>query len=128
MAMSASPEPRRLSLELLPPPADYHSRSPLPSKAAKNEALAAGEDDDRFRTPTTEESRLNSTPTTCPPPPVKIKRGVGCKRKLSELEFFKVEADEIERLFRPRDLQCVRRRRGNICHEERETSSSLSSV
>ncbi|KAL0918287.1 hypothetical protein M5K25_010286 [Dendrobium thyrsiflorum] len=127
MAMSASPEPRRLSLELLPPPADYHSRSPLPSKAAKNEAAAA-EDDDRFRTPTTEESRLNSTPTTCPPPPVKIKRAVGCKRKLSELEFFKVEADEIERLFRPRDLQCVRRRRGNLCHEERETSSSLSSV
>lgn len=126
MAMSASPEPRRAPLELLPAPADYHGRSPLPSKAAKNEAA---EDDDQFRTPTTEESRLNSAPTTCPPPPAKMKRAAGCKRKLSELEFFKVEADEIERLFRPRDLQSsVRRRRGNVCLEERETSSSLSSA
>ncbi|KAK8957826.1 hypothetical protein KSP39_PZI000630 [Platanthera zijinensis] len=134
MAMSASPEPRQIL-----PSADFRSLScaspppPPPSRPAIGaEGEAAKDAGDQFRTPTTEESRLNSTPTTCPPPPVKARRLLGCKRKLSELEFFKIEAEEMERLFRPRDLMCVRMRiagRGDACLEDqREAASSLSSV
>ncbi|KAI0500574.1 hypothetical protein KFK09_018788 [Dendrobium nobile] len=66
--------------------------TPLSNKSKK-------EEEDSFSTPTTAESRLNSVPSTCPPPPRKPKRVVVFKRKLTKLQFYKVEEQEIEQLF-----------------------------
>ncbi|KAG0453102.1 hypothetical protein HPP92_025766 [Vanilla planifolia] len=120
--MSASPELSRMPPEMGLRAALDGSASPLPFRAVEKQ-------EEEFRTPTTEESRLNSVPTTCPPPPMKARRVAGCKRKLSEMEFFKVEAEEIERLFRPRTAASpLRRMQAGRRREESDSTSSLSCV
>ncbi|XP_008780172.1 cyclin-dependent protein kinase inhibitor SMR1-like [Phoenix dactylifera] len=62
------------------------------------------EEDDECRTPTSKESKLPSTPRSCPPAPRKPRRVVSCKRRLvEEVEVIMVGAEELERLFRRRD-------------------------
>ncbi|PKA58810.1 hypothetical protein AXF42_Ash000903 [Apostasia shenzhenica] len=151
LPMSSSPE----LVEAPPLPADHRAdheyescQTASPSKDLKPKEEQEEEDNkDCFNTPTAEESRLSSAPSTCPPPPRKPSRAVGCKRKLSEIAFFRVEAGDIERLFRPRHADRAppikspsgRRRKLNdddhdIREEEEEeddesdASSSLSSL
>ena len=54
-----------------------------------------------FHTPQSKENKIPEVVLSRPPPAPKKQRPVAvlCKRKLSELEFFKVEAEEIDRLF-----------------------------
>ncbi|KAH7669541.1 hypothetical protein IHE45_11G084900 [Dioscorea alata] len=54
-----------------------------------------------YRTPQSKENKIPEVGLSCPPPAPKKPRPVAvlCKRKLSELEFFKVEAEEMDRLF-----------------------------
>ncbi|KAJ0966658.1 hypothetical protein J5N97_023575 [Dioscorea zingiberensis] len=57
--------------------------------------------DHGYHTPQSKESKIPEVLWSCPPPAPKKRRPVTllCKRRLSETEFFKVEAEEIDRLF-----------------------------
>ncbi|KAG0502921.1 hypothetical protein HPP92_002993 [Vanilla planifolia] len=98
--MSASQGPPLLAAELpepqpspLHPAKDDHKDQSKPVPDPTSSPLM-------FSTPLAEEYRLRSAPSICPPPPKKHRCAVRCRRKLlSELEFFEVEAEEIERLF-----------------------------
>ncbi|KAG1362613.1 cyclin-dependent protein kinase inhibitor SMR1 [Cocos nucifera] len=99
--MSATPEFSRVSSEfVLHPiitmfPVEHHNIT-VP--------LVNSEDEGReCRTPTSEESRLPTVPSSCPPAPKKPRKVLLCKRRLPELELFSARLEEIELWFRQTD-------------------------
>ncbi|XP_008803458.2 cyclin-dependent protein kinase inhibitor SMR1-like [Phoenix dactylifera] len=77
---------------------------------------------DECRTPTSEESKIPPVPSSCPPAPKKPRQVLLCKRRLSELELFGAQVEEIELWFRQRDrpatvpsLSCRSKKRKRRC-------------
>ncbi|KAJ4837385.1 hypothetical protein Tsubulata_029282 [Turnera subulata] len=71
------------------------------SNFIKQETTTCGVDvdGDGCRTPTSEEHKIPAI-LSCPPAPRKPRRGVSCKRKLSEFDFFEiVKREEVDRFF-----------------------------
>ncbi|KAH7691708.1 hypothetical protein IHE45_01G016300 [Dioscorea alata] len=64
-------------------------------------------DNNACHTPESKECRIPMISGSCPPPaPKKPKRmTVLCKRRLSELEVFKIESEELEKLFMPHSVK-----------------------
>ncbi|KAG1361339.1 cyclin-dependent protein kinase inhibitor SMR1 [Cocos nucifera] len=104
--MSASPELTGARPEFVLRPiattvrsAEDRGDKPSPSK---------DEEEEECRTPTSKESKLPSTPKSCPPAPRKPRRVPWCKRiRPQDLEVITVGAEELERLFRRRDERYV---------------------
>lgn len=89
--MAASPELRRL-----PSPAELEPR-PLPAP----EQSGGGGGGEGYNTPATKESAIPAI-TSCPPAPRKKRRlEISCKRRLLDLELFRVGPELMELLFRP---------------------------
>ncbi|TKY51722.1 hypothetical protein E2542_SST23241 [Spatholobus suberectus] len=71
------------------------------TRAETQNDVAAADEDESYRTPTSKESRIPAI-LTCPPAPRKPRAFVGCKRKLlDEFQFFEVpNKEDMDAFFR----------------------------
>ncbi|KAJ0963566.1 hypothetical protein J5N97_028688 [Dioscorea zingiberensis] len=114
--MSASPELTKAPHELSPwrirvtgRVVESHGKkmaSPSPSPSPSSPSAVRIILDTACQTPESKESRIPPISGSCPPPaPRKPKRtAVLCKRRLSELEVFKIEGEDLEKFFMPHSV------------------------